>query len=104
MKKFLAAMFIAILVDLTFISVISAQSEELTLSLTRDFGSGGFNSDIQGTFTVKAGGPANLERVQFFLDEVLLGEDSEAPFAIQFVTDNYPTGNIFQNLVHLVAD
>ena len=30
--------------------------------------------------------------MQFFLDETLLGEDTEAPFAIQFVTDNYPTG------------
>ena len=92
MKKFLAAIFIAILVSLTFISVISAQSEELTLSLSKDFGSGGFNGDIQGTFTVKASGPANLERVQFFLDDTLLGEDTESPFAIQFVTDNYPTG------------
>ncbi|MBE3143594.1 MAG: hypothetical protein IMZ61_06685, partial [Planctomycetes bacterium] len=91
MKKFLAAIFIAILVSLTFISVISAQSEELTLSLTRDFGSGGFNSDIQGTFSIKARGPANLERVQFFLDDTLLGEDPESPFAIQFITDNYTT-------------
>ena len=92
MKKFLAAIFIAILVSLTFISVISAQSEELTLSLTRDFGSGGFNSDIQGTFSIKARGPANLEQVQFFLDDTLLGEDPESPFAIQFITDNYSTG------------
>ncbi len=91
-KKFLPAIFIAILISLTFISVISAQSEELTLSLTRDFGSGGFNGDIQGTFTLKASGPANLERVQFILDETLLGEDTESPFAIQFVTDNYTTG------------
>ena len=93
MNKFLAAIFIAILVSLTFISVISAQSEELTLSLTRDFGSGGFNSDIQGTFSLKARGPANLERVQFFLDETLLGEDPKSPFAIQFITDNYTTGS-----------
>ena len=92
MKKIIYAILITILVSLTFISVVSAQSEELTLSLSRDFGYGGFNGDIQGTFSVKASGPANLERVQFFLDETLLGEDTEAPFAIQFVTDNYPTG------------
>ena len=30
--------------------------------------------------------------MQFFLDETLLGEDTGAPFAIQFVTDNFPTG------------
>ncbi len=92
MNKFLGAIIIAILVSLTIISVISAQSEELTLKLTRDFGTEGFNGDIQGTFTVKVSGPANLERVQFFLDDTLLGEDPEIPFAVQFVTDNYPTG------------
>ncbi len=92
MKKNSVAILIAILVSLVIISAASAQGEELTLGLSRDFGSGGFNSDIQGTFTVKASGPANLERVQFFLDEALLGEDTESPFAIQFVTDNYPTG------------
>lgn len=92
MKKNLVAILITILVSLVMISAASAQGEELTLSLWKDFGSGGFNADIQGTFTVKASGPANLERVQFFLDDRLLGEDPEPPFAIQFVTDNYTTG------------
>ena len=92
MKKNIYVILITILVSLAIISAVSAQSEELTLSLSRDFGYGGFNGDIQGTFSVKASGPANLERVQFFLDETLLGEDTAAPFAIQFVTDNYPTG------------
>jgi hypothetical protein len=92
MKKIIYATLITIIVSLTFMSVVSAQSVELKLSLSRDFGSGGFNGDIQGTFSLKASGPANLERVQFYLDETLLGEDTEAPFAIQFVTDNYPTG------------
>jgi hypothetical protein len=92
MKKISVAILITILVSLVIISAASAQGEELTLVLSRDFGSGGFNGDIQGTFSVKASGPANLERVQFFLDDTLLGEDAESPFAIQFVTDNYPTG------------
>jgi len=92
MKKNIYAILITILVSLTFISVVSAQSEELKLILSRDFGSEGFNGDIQGTFSIKASGSANLERVQFFLDETLLGEDTEALFAIQFITDNYPTG------------
>jgi len=92
MKKNSVAILIAILVSLVIISAASAQGEDLTLALSRDFGSGGFNGDIQGTFTVKASGPANLERVQFFLDDTLLGEDPESPFAIQFITDNYTTG------------
>ena len=92
MKKNSVAILITILLSLVIISTAYAQAEELTLGLSRDFGSGGFNGDIQGTFTVKASGPANLERVQFFLDDTLLGEDTESPFAIQFITDNYPTG------------
>lgn len=104
MKKIIVTTLITILVSLTFLSVVSAQSEELTLSLSRDFGYGGFNGDIQGTFSVKASGPANLERVQFFLDETLLGEDTEAPFAIQFVTDNYPTGAHSFSAVGYTAD
>jgi len=92
MKNFLGAILITILVSLVIISAASAQGEELTLGLSKDFGSDGFNGDIQGTFTVKASGPANLERVQFFLDDTLLGEDPESPFAIQFMTDNYTTG------------
>jgi len=104
MKKIPFAILITILVSLTFMSVVSAQNEELTLSLSRDFGYGGFNGDIQGTFSVKAKGPTNLERVQFFLDETLLGEDTEAPFAIQFVTDNYPTGAHIFSAVGYSAD
>jgi len=92
MKRFLAAILVAILGSLVIISAASAQGEELTLDLSRDFGSSGFTGDIQGTFTVKASGPANLERVQFFLDDTLLGKDPESPFAIQFITDNYATG------------
>jgi hypothetical protein len=104
MMKIIAVILITMLVSLTFILVVSAQSEELTLSLSRDFGYGGFNGDIQGTFSVKASGPANLERVQFFLDETLLGEDTEAPFAIQFVTDNYPNGAHGLSAVGYTAD
>jgi len=104
MKKNIVAILITILVSLTFMSVVSAQSEELNLTLSRDFGSGGFNGEIQGTFSVKASGPTNLKRVQFFLDETLLGEDAEAPFTIQFVTDNYPTGAHIFSAVGYTAD
>lgn len=104
MKKIMVATLITILFSLALLPVVSAQSEELTLSLSRDFGYGGFNGDIQGTFSVKASGPANLERVQFYLDETLLGDDTEAPFAVQFVTDNYPTGAHVFSAVGYTAD
>jgi hypothetical protein len=69
-----------------------AQSDQLTLSLRRDFGYGGFSGDIQGTFTLTANGPAGLVKVEFFLDDQKLGEAISAPFKLQFVTDNYPAG------------
>lgn len=70
-----------------------AQNETLKLSLSRDFGYGGFNGDIQGTFSLHASGPADLTRVDFFLDDQLMGTAAKPPFALQFLTDNYPLGN-----------
>ena len=69
-----------------------AQAGGLTLSLSRDFGYGGLNGDIQGTFTLTASGPADLRRVQFFIDQAMIGEVTRVPFKLQFVTDNYPAG------------
>jgi hypothetical protein len=69
-----------------------AQGTELTLSLSRDWGYGGLNGDIQGTFSMKAGGPDNLTRVEFFIDDTKIGEATSAPFRLQFVTDNFPPG------------
>ena len=104
MRTLRTAFGLALLAALWSAHTTLAQDDTLTLSLSRDFGYGGFNGDIQGTFSVKAKGPANLERVQFFLDETLLGEDTEAPFAIQFVTDNYPTGAHIFSAVGYIAD
>jgi hypothetical protein len=42
--------------------------------------------------------------VQFFLDDMLLGEDPESPFAIQFITDNYPTGDHVFSAVGFTTD
>ena len=75
-----------------FAPVALAQSATLNLELTRDWGYGGFNDDIQGAFTLKATGPANLTKVEFYIDTKKIGEATRAPFAIQFMTDDYPTG------------
>ena len=37
----------------------------LTVSLSRDFGYGGFAGDIEGLFTIKAAGPDSLAKVVF---------------------------------------
>ncbi len=69
-----------------------AQEDELTLRLSRDFGYGGLGGDIQGTFSYRVEGPADLVRVEFLLDEQVVGEDTEPPFRFQFTTDTYALG------------
>ncbi len=92
MKNKKLIFFITIILSFAFVTAVSAQGEGLTIDLSRDFGYGGFNGDIQGTFSIIAKGPANLARVQFFIDATLIGEVTGAPFRLQFLTDDYPTG------------
>ena len=84
--------FLTLLLSLVLTIPALAQSEnELKLSMSRDWGYG-MGGDIQGLFGLSAKGPEDLQRVEFYLDETLLGEDAETPFRIQFQTDNYPVG------------
>jgi hypothetical protein len=94
MKKILfTVMFLCVLFSIT-VNVARAQStDQLQLGLTRDFGYGGFNNDIQGLFTAKIKNPpTNVVRVDFYLDSTKMGEDNTAPFSLQFNTDSYPLG------------
>jgi hypothetical protein len=92
LKKISIAFLVAILFSL-FISLhVLAQAEQLTLKMSRDWGYGGFNSDIEGLFTMKVTGPADLARVEYYIDDTKIGEVSQIPFDLQFTTDNYPLG------------
>jgi hypothetical protein len=92
MKRIQFAILIAVLVSQFAVAAVIAQTEELTLKMSRDFGYGGFNNDIQGLFSIKITGPADLRRVVFYIDSTAIGEVSQAPFNLQFNTDNYPLG------------
>ncbi|MEN8242104.1 MAG: Ig-like domain-containing protein [Chloroflexota bacterium] len=94
MKKIYKAILLAITLTLLFTITAAAQSEvpELKIRLSKDFGYGGFNNDIQGTFSIHVSGPDDLVEVHFYLDDTLLGTDKEAKFALQFQTDNYEFG------------
>lgn len=72
-------------------AIVSAQEDELHLSLRRDFGYG-FGSDIEGTFSMRVTGPDTLTRVSFLIDDEVIAEDTEAPFRFQFNTNSYDTG------------
>jgi DNA-directed RNA polymerase subunit RPC12/RpoP len=92
MKKIRIALLIVALESLLAVTAAFAQTEELTLRMSRDFGYGGFNNDIQGLFSMKVTGPADLARVVFYIDSTAIGEVTQAPFNLQFNTDNYPLG------------
>lgn len=73
-------------------SVALAQADQLVLKMSRDWGYGGFNGDIQGLFSMRVTGPADLIRVEFFIDKIKIGEVTASPFNLQFTTDNYSNG------------
>jgi hypothetical protein len=60
--------------------------------MSRDWGYGGLNGDIAGLFSMHVSGPADLRRVDFYIDNSQIGEVLQAPFSLQFNTDNYPLG------------
>jgi hypothetical protein len=66
-------------------------SDELALRLDRNFGyrSG---ARIQGAFTLRAEGPANLVQVTFLMDAQTLAVVHEAPFQISFSTSDHALG------------
>lgn len=90
MKKFVLLLVLALL----FVSASPAAAQDggLSLRLTRDFGYAGFNSDIEGLFSVHADGPADLQRVDFYIDGNLLASVEAAPFRYQFTTKDHTPG------------
>jgi ribosomal protein L32 len=104
MKNIRLAFFSALIACLVTISIVLAQAESLNLTLTRDWGYSGFNGEVQGTCTIKVSGPTSLSRVDFFLDGTKIGEASQPPFNLQFVTDNYPAGAHILSAVGTTSD
>ena len=90
MKKFL--LIFILLMTIPFRSAFAQADEGLSISLRRDFGYSSGTGKIQGTFTIKATGPDDLNRVIFLIDSDRLGEDQEPPFQTQFRTGDFPLG------------
>ncbi len=80
-----------LLLWLSSTTVLYAQENSLSLRLSRDFGYGS-GAQVRGTFSYRVTGPEDLERVVFLLDNETIGEDTEAPFRLQFHTENYALG------------
>lgn len=92
-QKILTLITVALLaLVLTVPALAQDASPELEIDLNRDFGYGGFGNDIQGTFSIRVSGPDDLTEVSFYIDEFLLGTDTESPYKIQFKTDSFDPG------------
>jgi hypothetical protein len=92
MKKLRFAFLATTLLCLITVSVALAQTEQLALRMSRDWGYGGLNGDIEGLFSMRVTGPADLARVEYYIDNIKIGEVTQSPFNLQFTTDNYPLG------------
>jgi DNA-directed RNA polymerase subunit RPC12/RpoP len=79
------------------------EAPDLSLSLIRNFGSS-LGDSIQGTFTYRVSGPADLVQVTFLLDGERIGEDDEAPFRWRFNTDNFPLGTHTMSAMGVTVD
>lgn len=90
-KRWALWLIVALTLVLSGATAVAQSEDGLTLSLSRDFGTG-LASGIQGTFSYRVSGPDDLVSVSFYMDDQLIGEDSEAPFRLQFKTDNYAVG------------
>jgi hypothetical protein len=104
MKKFRWIVLLSLAACLINFSTVFAQGDVLKLSLSRDWGYGGFNNDIQGTFSMKVSGPSNLSRVEFYIDDTKMGEVNKSPFNLQFNTDKYPAGVHVLRAVGITSD
>lgn len=104
MKKTAMVLAMVLVVGLTAATAAVAQDEGLTLKLSRDWGYGGFGGEIQGTFSMRVSGPEYLARVEFYIDDLKIGEVTSAPYNLQFVTDNYPLGAHSLHAIGYTAD
>jgi len=74
-------------------SVKAQESQpDLNLYLIRNFGYGGIG-EIQGNFTLKIRDPqAELDKIEFYLDEELIATVLQEPYEYKFHTSSYPEG------------
>jgi hypothetical protein len=63
----------------------------LSIEFHKDFGYAA-GSDIQGAFSLTVEGPENLVRVDYYLDDQLLGSGTQPPFRVSFNTGDHALG------------
>jgi hypothetical protein len=66
-------------------------SETIELRVVRIFGFRA-GSQLQGRIGLRVEGPQDLIRVEFYLDDEMIGEDDQAPFQYDFSTGDFSPG------------
>jgi hypothetical protein len=64
----------------------------VSLKLHKDFGYSSFGNDAQGNWTAQATCSGDTVRVEFYLDNQLQLNDTQAPYAWSYYTNNYSEG------------
>ncbi len=90
-QRFFNLMTLLILLLPASVNAQEAQPD-LNLYLIRNFGYGGIG-EIQGNFTLKIRDPlAELDKIEFYLDEGLIATILQEPYEYKFHTSSYPEG------------
>jgi hypothetical protein len=92
MIKKIAAFVLIIVVGSFMAGIVHAQTEEISFSMSRDFGYSSGSGKIQGLFSMKASSSVPLAEVDFHIDSTIILADKEEPYKVQFNTDDYPIG------------
>jgi len=90
MRKILLIV-VVFVISLVPFSVVAQGEETLDLQLRRDWGFGA-GGQIQGKFSLRVNGPEDIAKVEFVIDDEVVGTSTESPFRYQFNTDEFPPG------------
>jgi hypothetical protein len=91
-KKLFLSLFITIYIALALPHPALAQDSDYRISLRKDFGYS-MGGDIRGTFSMRLiGDEEPVEKVTFIIDDEAIDTITEAPFRLQFHTDDYSLG------------
>lgn len=103
-KQILISFLLLALLVLIPVTSVMAQAEGMRIKLNRDFGYGGMGNQIQGTFSIEVTDNTPYQKVIFMMDEIVLGEKTEAPFRFRFSTDSYEPGIHQYYAIGVLAD
>ena len=93
MKRLFTVFIAIVLICFSFVNFAYAQTNDLIIKFSRDFGYSGIGSnEIQGLFSITASSSYDLSKVTYFIDGIVMGEAAIKPYKFQFNTDDFSVG------------